>query len=140
MEHWTTSVVKARTTIPWEGSGDTCDVVTGLGATPELAVTALHANAEETAHRIGQQTAELIDAAVIAKEEERQRRQGEDQLETLITRREEPVTWRDIIENTSWKFEVIDVRLTPGPIEGGSSGWLAYRTLSWASYRPRELL
>jgi hypothetical protein len=111
MVHWTANVITARTTIPLEGSGDTCDVVTGLGATPELAVAALHANAEEAAHKVGQQTAELIEAA----DEDAKRRFG---------------------RHTDWQFEVIDVRLTPGPIEGGSSGWAAYGTLSWASLMP----
>ena len=130
MEQWTASIVRARTTIPWENSGPQCDVVTGLGATPELAVAALHANAEEAAHKVGQQTAELIETAVKAKreEEERHRQLGEDQPESRTRRRD---------TDTSWKFEVIDVRLVPGPTEGGSSGWLAYGTLTWYSLTPR---
>ena len=91
-----------------------CDVVTGLGATPELAVAALHANAAEAAQKIGQQTAELVEAA---------ERRGEHPPES-------ETRWR------SWEFEVNDVRLTPNPMEGGSSGWVAYGTLAWYSPTP----
>lgn len=30
-----------------------------------------------------------------------------------------------------YRFEVVDVRLTPASEEGGGSGWLAYGTLAW---------
>jgi hypothetical protein len=66
------------------------------------------------AHTVGQQTAELIEAA---------ERRGEHPWESEASRR-------------SWEFEVLDVRLTPGPIEGGSSAWLAYETLAWYSVTP----
>ena len=35
-------------------------------------------------------------------------------------------------------FEVVDVRLTPVPREGGGSGWLAYGTLVWKD-PPRQV-
>lgn len=44
---------------------------------------------------------------------------------------------RDVGPREYW-FEVVDVRLTPAPGEGGGSGWLAYGTLAWMD-PPRQV-
>ena len=58
MAHWTAHVVTARTTC--DDAGRACDVVMGVGATPELALAALHAKAEEAAQKEAQQREEKI--------------------------------------------------------------------------------
>ena len=128
MVHWTATVVAVRTT--HDDSGHVCgDVVTGSGATSELALAALQAKAEEVAQKVGQHAAEQVDAAV----EAAQRRLAEgDQTNMILYPGSEPPA------DMFWEFEVVDVRLTPGPIAGRDSGWLAYGTLTWVGKPPAE--
>ena len=115
MAHRTARVVTARTTC--DDVGRACDVVTGMGATPELALAALQAKAEEAAQEEARHREEKI--------------AGESRLPGLLAfiRETEPPDSR--AHSRSWQFEVVDIRFTPGPIESGESGWLAYGTLTW---------
>ncbi len=115
MANWTARVVTARTTC--DDAGRACDVVTGTGVTPELALAALQAKAEEAAQQEARQREEKI------AEESRHPGLVAFILETQPPERRAP--------GRAWQFEVVDVRFTPGPIESGDSGWLAYGTLSW---------
>ena len=115
MAYRTARIVTARTTC--DDAGRACDVVTGVGATPELALAALQAKAEEAAQKEAQQREERI--------------AGESRLPGLVAFLRETVPPDSQAHGRSWQFEVVDVRFTPGPIESGDSGWLAYGTLTW---------
>lgn len=129
MVHWTAAVVAVRTT--HDDSGRVCgDVVTGLGATPELALAALQAKAEEVAQKVGQYAAEQVDAAREAAQ--RHLAEGDRTNMILYTGLGSPDG------DMSWEFEVVDVRLTSGPIAGRDSGWLAYGTFTWVGKPPGE--
>jgi hypothetical protein len=41
-----------------------------------------------------------------------------------------------MIQENAWGLEVIDVRLVPGPAEGGANGWCAFGTLRSAGLSP----
>jgi len=88
-----------------------------MGATPELALAALHAKAEEAAQKKARQREEKIEA--------------ESPHPGLLAFIRETAPPDRRAHSRSWQFEVVDVRFTPGPIESGDSGWLAYGTLTW---------
>lgn len=83
-----------------------------MGATPELALAALHAKAEEAAQHFAEEMA---------------RESPHSGLLALVLKAESPASKA---YSKSWQFEIIDVRFTPGPIESGDSGWLVYGTLT----------
>jgi hypothetical protein len=107
MKPWYASLVAIRTT-HGDGDGLVYDVVTGMGVTPELALAQLRSQAQETASETVRKAAASAEAT-----------QGPANERTFDSR----------LEDQEWRFEVVDVRLTPGPIEGADSGWLAYGTL-----------
>ena len=115
MAYRTARIVTARTTC--DDAGRACDVVTGVGATPELALAALQAKAEEAAQKEARQREEKIEA--------------ESPHPGLLAFIRETAPPDSQAHSRSWQFEVVDVRFTPGPIENGNSGWLAYGTLTW---------
>lgn len=92
-----------RTTL--DGVGRAYGIVTGMAATPDEALAALRRNAEA-------------------------------QAESLETRKRaelyQPVPRRAPAAQpeSTGPFEVVDVRLTAGVMDGGSDGWLAYGTLA----------
>ena len=88
----------------------------GMGATPELALAALRAKAEEAAQKAAPQL-----------EEKMVRESRHAGLLALVLETESPASKA---YSKSWQFEIIDVRFTPGPIESGDSGWLVYGTLT----------
>jgi hypothetical protein len=163
-------VVGLRTTNG--ASGPARCIVTGMGATPELALAVLRQAAEEEAQRAGEraaQAAEALEADITREREARQERPEKDRLREERRRQEERretyykqhpehrghgvPAWvlgprteevagdklrpvkppddvpRDVGPREYW-FEVVDVRLTPAPGEGGGGGWLAYGTLA----------
>src|SRR5216683_1536940 len=148
MRDWITRVVRIRTT--HDGAGRARGIVTGMGATPRLALAELRREAEGLAQQAGQeaQAAQAArEAAEKAAEEpaEVARRRAQDlpdggrRASALRTSgRPEPARpasgQRSVIPVDSgppeWRFEVVDVRLTPALMEGGGSGWLAYGTLA----------
>ena len=147
MVKWIAQVEILRTTA--DGGGDWCGVVTGMGATPELALDGLRREGEALGQRLVQKDAEAIEAAEAKKWADEERAEENRRADEARRRADEglprkhPVpieVWRKHQEGRlgkrrgegSWigRFEVVDVRLTPAPEEGGPSGWLAYGTLA----------
>ena len=161
MGDWIARVVRFRTTR--DGRGRACGIVTGMGATPQVALAELRREAEELAQQAGQADEE---AAQKADQEAAQRAaQGADERRRQQAAKEarrpaqgpgpkgHPVAAEPrgpdgelirVVPGTSrpprvvpsstgpreWRYEVVDVRLTPAPMKGGGSGWLAYGTLA----------
>jgi hypothetical protein len=139
MVKWTVRVETIRTTA--DGAGSSCGVVTGKGATPEQAQAELRRAGEELARRLVQEEeAAEADKAAKGEAEERaayetesDRVQKEEHLvrvprsAVLAAREREPRRGR---KPRLFRFEVVDVRLTPAPEDGGRGGWLAYGTLA----------
>lgn len=157
-------------------SGSACGIVTGMGATPELALGVLRQAAEEEARRAGEsaaQAAEALEADIKMEREARWKREVKDRPRLQAERLEEyykqhpehrgmgapPWVLRPRTEKVAgdkprpvkppddvprgvgpreYWFEVVDVRLTYAPGEGGASGWLAYGTLAWEG-PPRQV-
>lgn len=150
MADWTASVVRMRTTS--SDGGDAVGIVTGTGATPEQALAALRQQAEQLAQQAGEQAAEAADradkraaerTARAAKEAEdrrraelqrRMRESGGEGIRVVGPRRpaQPPETASVTPARRDFRFEVIDVRLTPAPQDAHTSGWLAYGTLTFA--------
>jgi hypothetical protein len=134
MVKWIAQVETIRTTA--DGAGSSCGVVTGRGATPEQAQAELRRTGEELAWRLVQEEA-AVEADKAAKgvaeeraayEAESDRVQKEEhRVRVPLPREREPWHGR---KPRFFRFEVVDVRLTPAPEEGGRSGWLAYGTLA----------
>lgn len=133
---WTADVVRVRTT--HDGVGRTCDVVTGMGATPEQALETLRSEAKRTAQKLEQQAAEegIEKTAIPLQHIDHQEERGHESphMRTrhkirTATRVTKPTPSKS--KHMSWQFEVVDVRLTPGPVDDKGSGWLAYGTLAW---------
>jgi hypothetical protein len=146
-------VVRIRTT--QDDSGGACGIVTGMGATPQLALDELRHEAEGLARQAGREANEVFEKAgpgglgAASKEKARkaagktgawkpERRSAE--TSGLVHGPPEGARRRmagppGVVPSWSrpreWRFEVVDVRLTPGLMEGGGSGWLAYGTLAW---------
>jgi len=92
-----------RTTL--DGVGRAYGIVTGMAATPDEALAELRRNAEAQAESLEtEQRAELYQPSP--------RRAPAAQPESI------------------GPFEVVDVRLTAGVMDGGGDGWLAYGTLA----------
>jgi CO/xanthine dehydrogenase Mo-binding subunit len=144
MVQWAADVVRMRTT--HDGNGGACGVVTGMGATAEAALAALRREAEALAQQLGEQAVQADEAAEKASDDRRvqaRRRELEKLREEKLSRGVHPVPTGHQLEMEEsrrrkprdkgpwyWRFEVVDVRLTPGLMEGGGSGWLAYGTLA----------
>jgi hypothetical protein len=118
MVDWTARVVGIRTTR--DGGGRACGIVTGMGATPQLALDDLRSEAEGLAQQVGQEATEAAKADWEAAKQAAGRR-GEPPPPVL--------PWRSATKRLDYRFEVVDVRLTPTLMEDGGSGWLAYGTL-----------
>jgi hypothetical protein len=146
MSDWTARVVRIRTT--HDGSGRACGIVTGMGATPVRALAELRREAQELAQQEGpaaqaagptrrarpgrvSQTATPTNTALVAKQIVRG--QGGRSSGRAATTEELQGGWGGLEPASSepqvLRFEVVDVRLTPGAMEGGGNGWLAYGTL-----------
>jgi hypothetical protein len=146
MAEWIARVEMIRTTA--DGGGDRCGVVTGMGPTPELALDELRHAGEALGQRLFQEKAEAAEAAEADKAAKREA-EARAAYETDRDARAKdgvhvpPFRWpprgwegaRGRPRREGWwsgRFEVVGVRLTPTPEEGGRSGWLAYGTLAWA--------
>jgi hypothetical protein len=162
MGDWIARVVRIRTTR--DGGGHACGIVTGMGATPQLALAELRREAEGLAEQAGEEAKEAAGkaaqaAAGKADEEaaEAARRRAQDRAASV-----HPVPARSsgrpasalgfgvapsssgprrVVPSSSgpreWRFEVVDVRLMPALMEGRGSGWLAYGTLAWEGHPPQ---
>lgn len=113
-------MVTIRTT--HHGAGPACGVVTGVGAYPRLALADLERNAKEAARQVGQRPGTPPDPAEENTRPRQRPVEGSSDPDFGIPSKSE--RWFG-------QFEVVDVRLTPGPIQHGASGWLAYGTLVW---------
>lgn len=92
-----------RTTL--DGVGRAYGIVTGMAATPDEALAELRRNAEAQAESLeARKRAELYEPVP----------------------RGTPAAQSESIG----PFEVVDVRLTAGVMDGGGDGWLAYGTLA----------
>jgi hypothetical protein len=148
MVEWIARVEMIRTTA--DGGGGWCGVVTGMGATPELALAELRREGKELGRRLVQEEAEAVETAEAAKAAERQAKDRTDYearrikvleeehrhlvpYEADLQAREREAAHRRKPRDEGprlRRFEVVDVRLTPALEEGGRSGWLAYGTLA----------
>jgi hypothetical protein len=147
MVEWTAQVEMIRTT--YDGSGGWCGVVTGMGGNPEQALAELRRRAQELARRLIQEEAEAYEAdktdkAAKSEAEERAAYKAEsDRVQKQEHRVRVPYEamkagQRRIYPDRQpqdegprlFRFEVVDVRLTPAPEEDGRSAWLAYGTLA----------
>jgi hypothetical protein len=134
-------VVRIRTT--QDHYGRVCGIVTGTGATPQDALDELRNEASKLAQQAGQERNEPLEEAAAA----RARRAAEEAAQKAQQEARRPVKsrWesgppggrRRPAEPSSgsgareWRFEVVDVRLTPAVLEGRTIVWLAYGTLAW---------
>ena len=143
MADWTAIVTRLRTTSG--GSGPAEGIVTGMGATPEEALSGLW----EPAKRLAREAVQQVATAAAAAQRAKGRRYipsatmapvaGSKEIsvpQVGATRQATTppgVTPAQIaIEiRQDWQFEVIDVRVAPARLDGGDPGWLAYGTLVW---------
>ena len=105
MTSTTDPAVAIRTTS--DGAGPPEGIATGMGPSPELALSALQRAAQAAAR----------EAVASAEGQASQGFAGRIILGMPHALRK-------------WQFEVVDVRLVPTAMEGGESGWLAYGTLT----------
>ena len=151
MVEWITRLEMIRTTA--DGCGGWCGVVTGMDASPELALAELRRQGEELGRRLVQEEAEALEAVEAANAAEAARRLADARdayeryrIEKLEKERVHVPPWEAVLEGETRKawhgleprdgrprlcrFEVVDVRIMPAPEEGGRGGWLAYGTLA----------
>ena len=147
MVEWTAQVEMIRTTC--DGSGGWCGVVTGIGGNPEQALAELRRRGQELARLLVQEEAEAYetDKADKAAKSEAQERAAYKAESDRVQKEEHLVRvpyeamkagQRRIYPDRQprdegprlFRFEIVDVRLTPAPEEDGRSGWLAYGTLA----------
>jgi hypothetical protein len=148
MVKWIAQLETIRTTA--DGAGSSCDVITGMGTTAELALAELRRAGEELARRLvqeGAEEAEADEADEATKREAKKRADYEAQGERLLREKNRvqipyPAHVKAEIRAAPWRyqprdggqrlfrFEVVDVRLTPAPEKGGRGDWLAYGTLA----------
>ena len=156
-------VVRIRTT--QDDGGPACGIVTGMGATPQLALDELRHEAEGLAQQAGREANEVFEKAgpgglyAAAKEKARKAAEKTGGWKPSMEERRSAKTPRyvhgppegaprrmasgsgppGVVPSWSrpreWRFEVVDVRLTPALMEGEGSGWLAYGTLAWEGHR-----
>ena len=148
MVKWIAQLETIRTTA--DGGGSSCDVVTGMGTTAELALAELRRAGEELARRLVQEEAEEAEADEADEREAKKRADYEAQGEKLLKEKNRvqipyaahvkaeirAAPWRYQSRDGGqrfFRFEVVDVRLTPAPEDGGRGGWLAYGTLARVS-------
>ena len=100
-----------RTTL--DGVGRAYGIVTGMAATPDEALAELRRNAEAQAESL------------------EPRKPAEQRAERLRELYEPfPGSAPAAQSESIGPFEVVDVRLTVGVMDGGGDGWLAYGTLA----------
>jgi hypothetical protein len=97
-----------------DGAGHPHGIATGLGATPEVALSALQGQAQAQA----EQAAASYDRATAR--HERPGAQGEP---GKVVREPRGGLVQEL------RFEVVHVRLAPALLAGGENGWLAYGTV-----------
>ena len=100
-----------------DGAGQAYGIVTGMAATPDTALAELMRNAEARA--------ESLDARSLYPSSHDPRTPAQQRAERL---RELTEPFPEPASRGS--FEVVDVRLTVGVMDGGGDGWLAYGTLA----------
>ena len=101
-----------------DSAGHAYGIVTGMAATPDAALAELMRNAEARA--------ESLDAGSLYAPRSHDRRTPAQQRAERLRELTEPFA-----EPASpGSFEVVDVRLTVGVMDGGGDGWLAYGTLA----------
>jgi hypothetical protein len=152
MSDWAARVVVIRTTD--DGGGRACGIVTGMGATPVAALGELRREAQELAQQEGPAAQAATPAGPAWRPRPRRSRsvawaatptntdlagaamvraQGGGNRGRAATAADHARGWGGLEPASSepqvLRFEVVDVRLTPGVMEGGVSGWLAYGTL-----------
>jgi hypothetical protein len=147
MVEWTAQVEMIRTTR--DGSGGWCGVVTGMGGNPEQALAELRRRGQELARRLVQEKAEAhetdkADRATKSEADERAAYKAESDrvqkeehrvrvpYEAMKAGQRRAYSYRQPRDEGPrlFRFEVVDVRLTPAPEENERSGWLAYGTLA----------
>jgi hypothetical protein len=147
-------VEMVRTTA--DGGGDLCDVVTGMGATPELALAKLRSAGEALGQQLLEAKAAKAEATWAAGAAERKAaalaaydKDAEEKAKKGV--HVAPFVWpprgqeyREYAlrpQREGWwsgRFEIVGVRLTPTPEESGRTSWLAYGTLAWAEESQNE--
>jgi hypothetical protein len=134
---WVAHVVAVRTT--QDGAGSAWGVVAGMGGTPGQALAELRSEAES----LLAQEAEAVREANAKADAEAEKERAEGFERWRRARRPAPggfSSGEEIPppyaprggrrEPEDRRFEVVDVRLVPGVMENGGSGWLAYGTLA----------
>ena len=118
-----------------DGPGHPHGIATGLGPSPGLALSALkqeaQAQAEKAASRHERATAPVPRPTSAPEASSAGRRTSAAAVEGVRRGPAPPLPG-----DSEWRFEVVDVRLMPGVIEGEQSGWLAYGTLVSAGKHP----
>ena len=133
-----------------DGGGDRCDVVTGIDATPELALAKLRSAGEALGQQLLEAKAEKAEATWAAGAAEREaaalaryNKDAEEKAKKGVhvapfvwpPRGEEYREYARRPQREGWwsgRFEIVGVRLTPTLEESGRTSWLAYGTLAWA--------
>ena len=134
MARITVPPVTIRTTS--DGPGHPHGVATGLGPSPELALSALkqgaQAQADEAASRYERATAPAPRPASAPGAPSAGRPTSAAAVEGVGRGPARALPG----DSREWRFEVVGVSLMPGVIEGQQSGWLAYGTLISAGDHP----
>jgi hypothetical protein len=132
---WVARVVRIRTT--HDVGGPTYGVATGMGATPQLALDELQREARTLAQKAAQEAVSRGEQPPTlyippgSSPTTRPAWQSPPPVSAPTARPAwEPPTTRPAWETLDYRFEVVDVRLTPALMEDGGSGWLAYGTLA----------
>jgi hypothetical protein len=122
-------VVRIRTTD--DRPGQALDIVTGTGATPQLALAALWREAQDRAEK-AVADAEAAKPRYTGGPYSIKGKPGEPDIMVPGPPpwSRKPQSEPQVHEPRVHRFEVIDVRLTPTRLDGADSGWLAYGTLA----------
>ena len=129
---WVARVVGVRTTSV--GAGSAWGVVAGMGGTPGQALAELRGEAESV---LAREAGAVREANAEADEKaEQERAEG---FERWLKARPHAARGDEVPPHLAPRgprrepeertFEIVDVRLVPGVMENGGSGWLAYGTL-----------
>jgi hypothetical protein len=131
----TGSAVWGRSARTHDAGGPALGIVAGVGATPGQALAELRGEAESFLQR---EAAADLEAADKEWEEDMETwlaplgpdpLRPRDERPRRVAARPHPGQRPSDTEPEQRQFEVVDVRLTPGVMEGGGDGWLAYATL-----------